>query len=110
MLAIWTDDEKLSAVINKQVANYTGQAELAAKIQEGLKAREAGDEAGATKALGRAMELAEQTGNEGTKKLLSKVVQVESDGTVKLKKAEKADVLDLDTKSVRTTRLGATKS
>ncbi|MBK7747526.1 MAG: VWA domain-containing protein [Candidatus Obscuribacter sp.] len=110
VLAIWTDDEKLSAVINKQVANYTGQAELAAKIQEGLKAREAGDEAGATKALGRAMELAEQTGNEGTKKLLSKVVQVESDGTVKLKKAEKADVLDLDTKSVRTTRLGATKS
>lgn len=106
VLAVWTDDEKLSAVINKQVANYTGQAELADKIQEGLKAREAGDEAGATKALGRAMELAEQTGNEGTKKLLGKVVEVKSDGTVRLKKADKADVLDLDTKSVRTTRLG----
>lgn len=106
VLAVWTDDEKLSAVINKQVANYTGQAELAEQIQAGLKAKEAGDEAGATKALGRALELAEQTGNEGTKKLLGKVVEREANGTVRLKKADKADVLDLDTKSVRTTRLG----
>ena len=36
--AIWTDDEALSTRINKHVAHYTGQAELAQVIQEGLEA------------------------------------------------------------------------
>ena len=66
MLAVWTDDEKQSAVINPRVANYTGQAELAERIQEGVKALEAGDEELATRALQRANELAEQTGHEAT--------------------------------------------
>ncbi|MBK9202121.1 MAG: hypothetical protein IPL73_06730 [Candidatus Obscuribacter sp.] len=70
-------------MINKQVIT-TPAGELAAKIQEGLKAREAGDEAGATKARSchgacradrqrRHQEAAEQ-GRAGQ----------ESDGTVKL--------------------------
>src|SRR5262249_6824473 len=63
VLAIWTDDEKQSAVINAQVASYTGQAELAEKIQEGIKALESGDEPKATAALQRANSLAEQTGH-----------------------------------------------
>ena len=42
VLARWTDDTALSTRINPQVAHYTGQAELAAVIQEGLKARDAG--------------------------------------------------------------------
>jgi len=37
--AVWTDDDALSTRINAQVAHYTGQAELAQAIQEGLQAR-----------------------------------------------------------------------
>ena len=36
--AVWTDDEALSTKINPRVAHYTGQAELAEAIQEGLEA------------------------------------------------------------------------
>ena len=39
--AVWTDDTALSTRINRQVAHYTGQAELAEAIQAGLAAREA---------------------------------------------------------------------
>ena len=46
------------------VAHYTGQAELAQVIQEGLEARKQGDEETATAKLGRAVALAEQSGNE----------------------------------------------
>ncbi len=105
LLAIWTEDEALSTVINAKVANYTGQAELASKIQEGIAARAAGDEDKATKALGRALELAEETGNEGTKRLLQKHVEKDAGGTVRLKKATKADEMELDTQSTRTKRV-----
>jgi hypothetical protein len=37
--AVWTDDEQRSTQINREVAHYTGQAELANAIQEGLEAR-----------------------------------------------------------------------
>src|SRR3984893_18278519 len=46
--AIWTDDEALSTRINANLAHYTGQAELAQVIQEGLEARKQGDEETAT--------------------------------------------------------------
>ncbi len=74
--AIWTDDEALSTRLNKHVAHYTGQAELAEVIQEGLEARKHGDEDTATAKLGRAVALAQQSGNEDTAKLLAKVVDV----------------------------------
>ena len=63
--AIWTDDEALSTKINPLVAHYTGQAELADAIQEGLEARKQGDEEVATAKLGRAVALAHQSGNRG---------------------------------------------
>ena len=87
VLARWTDDTALSTRINPQVAHYTGQAELAAVIQEGLKAREAGDEETATAKLGRAVQLAAESGHEGTAKLLRRVVDVidAPTGTVRLK-------------------------
>src|SRR5262249_5481352 len=72
VLAVGTDDEKQSGVINPRVANYTGQAELAERIQEGVKALEAGNEELATRALQRANELAERTGHEATRKLIHK--------------------------------------
>jgi hypothetical protein len=105
--AIWTDDEALSTRINGSVAHYTGQAELAQVIQEGLEARKQGDEDTATAKLGRAVALAEQSGNEGTAKLLAKVVDVvdAASGTVQLKKrVDDADEMALDTRSTKTVR------
>jgi hypothetical protein len=105
--AIWTDDEGLSTRINQQVAHYTGQAELAEVIQEGLEARKQGDEDTATAKLGRAVALAQQSGNEDTAKLLAKVVDVvdAATGTVRLKKkVEDADEMALDTRSTKTVR------
>jgi hypothetical protein len=105
--AVWTDDEALSTRINANVAHYTGQAELAQVIQEGLEARKQGDEDTATAKLGRAVALAEQSGNEDTAKLLAKVVDVvdAASGTVHLKKkVDDADEMALDTRSTKTVR------
>ena len=105
--AIWTDDEALSTRINKHVAHYTGQAELAQVIQEGLEARKQGDEDTATAKLGRAVALAQQSGNEDTARLLGEVVDVvdAATGTVRLKKrVEDADEMALDTRSTKTVR------
>ena len=107
--ATWTEDEALSTRINRGVAHYTGQAELAAAIQEGLEASKQGDEQIAPARLGRAVALAHQAGNEDTARLLAKVVDVvdEATGTVRLKKKVSAeDEMALDTRSVKTVRVG----
>src|SRR5499427_8497210 len=107
VLAVWTDDEKQSAVINPRVADYTGQAELAERIQEGVKALEAGNEELATRALQRANALAEQTGHEATQKLIRKLADVDDKGTLRIKKnVDTMDVKELDTRSTRTVRTG----
>jgi hypothetical protein len=106
--AVWTDDEALSTKINNRVAHYTGQAELAETIQDGLEARKQGDEETATAKLGRAVQLAQESGNEDTAKLLAKVVDVvdAATGTVRLKKAvADADEMALDTRSTKTVRV-----
>jgi hypothetical protein len=106
--AIWTDDEALSTRINPQVAHYTGQAELAEVIQDGLEARKQGDEETATAKLGRAVALAHESGNEDTARLLAKVVDVvdAETGTVRLKnKVEDVDEMALDTRSTKTVRV-----
>jgi len=106
--AVWTDDDALSTRINAQVAHYTGQAELAEAIQEGLQARKDGDIDTATIKLGRAVQLAAESGNEGTMKVLRKVVEVtdEATGTVKVKRnVEKLDEMELDTRSTRTVQV-----
>jgi hypothetical protein len=105
--AVWTDDEALSTRINQHVAHYTGQAELAQVIQEGLEARAQGDEDTATAKLGRAVKLAQQSGNAETAGLLAKVVDVvdAATGTVRLKKkVDAADEMTLDTRSTKTVR------
>jgi hypothetical protein len=106
--ATWTEDEVLSTRISAGVAHYTGQAELADAIQEGLEASKRGDEETATARLGRAVQLAHRAGNEDTARLLSKVVDVvdEATGTVRLKrKVEAADEMALDTRSTKTVRV-----
>jgi hypothetical protein len=107
--AVWTDDAALSTKMNRQVAHYTGQAELADAIQEGLEARKNGDYETATAKLGRAVQLAAESGNEDTAKLLNKVVDVDdpATGTVRLKaRVNDADEMALDTRSSKTVRVG----
>jgi hypothetical protein len=107
VLAEWTDDEAQSTRINPRVAHFTGQAELADVIQEGLQARKDGDIDTATARLGRAVKLAHESGNEQIAGLLDKVVDVQdvATGTVRLKKnVDKADEMSLDTRSSKTVR------
>ncbi|GAA3832171.1 vWA domain-containing protein [Streptomyces chiangmaiensis] len=106
--AVWTDDMVASTSINPQVAHYTGQAELARAIQQGLDLRKAGDFDGATAKLGRAVQLASVSGNADTAKLLAKVVDVvdAATGTVRLKaKVAEADEMTLETRSTKTVRV-----
>ncbi|GAA3553010.1 vWA domain-containing protein [Kribbella ginsengisoli] len=106
--ALWSEDEALTTRISPEVAHYTGQTELADAIQEGLAAKAAGDTATATTKLGRAVQLAAQTGNEEATTRLRKVVDIDDqdNGTVRLKRTvEKADEMALDTASTKTTRV-----
>ncbi len=108
ILATWTDDEAKSTKIDRRVAHYTGQAELAQVIQEGIEARDQGMIDIATAKLGRAVQLAHDSGNEGTAKLLRKVVDIEdaATGTVRLRReVAKEDAMALETRSTKTTRI-----
>jgi len=94
------------------VAHYTGQAELAESIQEGLEAHRAGDLDQATAKLGRAVRLAHESGNEDTFRLLQKVVDVVDpvEGTVRFRKnVSEADEMTLETRSTKTVRVAARK-
>ncbi|TDO31301.1 vWA domain-containing protein [Paractinoplanes brasiliensis] len=107
--AVWTDDAALSTRINRQVAHYTGQAELADAIQAGIEARKAGDDHTATIKFGRAAQLAHESGNQATSELLATVVEIEdaATGTVRLRrKVAAADEMALDTRSTKTVRVG----
>jgi von Willebrand factor type A C-terminal domain/von Willebrand factor type A domain len=105
--AMWTTDTSLSARISHRVAHYTGQAELAQAVQEGLAARKNGDIPTATAKLLRAKELAVESGNEGTAKLLGEVIEVdEHTGTARLRRdVAAADEMALDARSTRTARV-----
>jgi hypothetical protein len=107
--AVWTEDAALSTRINRQVAHYTGQAELADAIQDGIEARKAGDEHTATIKFGRATQIAHETGNAATQELLATVVEIEdaATGTVRLRRRiNPEDEMALDTSSTKTVRVG----
>jgi hypothetical protein len=109
VLAVWTDDTVLSTKISPEVAHYTGQAELAAVIEEGLEAQRKGQIETATAKLGRAVALANSSGHEDTAKLLAKVVDVVDPvrGTVRLKRQVSAvDAMTLESRSQVTKRVG----
>ncbi|HEX7661145.1 MAG TPA: VWA domain-containing protein [Pseudonocardiaceae bacterium] len=110
--AVWTDDEALSTRISVEVAHYTGQAELAEAIQDGMAARRAGDVERATSKLGRAVKLALDSGNAESARLLANVVDVVDPvtGTVRLKsKVSEEDAMTLDTRSTKTSRVRGNK-
>jgi hypothetical protein len=106
--AVWTDDLAASTRINPQVAHYTGQADLASAIQEGMDAHRRGDLDSATAKLGKAVQLAHASGNEDTFKLLQKVVDVvdAKEGTVRVRRnVSEADSMTLETRSTKTVRV-----
>jgi hypothetical protein len=106
--AKWSSDDTLTTRINPAVAHYTGQTELADVIQEGLSAKAVGDDATATAKLGRAVQLAAETGNEEATAKLKKVVDIDDPnaGTVRLRRTiDKLDEMALDTASTKTTRV-----
>jgi hypothetical protein len=102
----WTTDDLLTTRISKEVAHYNGQGELATSIQEGLEARAQGDEDKATRLLGRAAQIAEETGNDEVTRRLRKVVDVvdAAAGTVRLRKSDKAAEMALEMGGTRTVR------
>jgi len=109
VLAVWTDDTVLSTKISPEVAHYTGQAELAEAIEEGLQAQRGGDVETATAKLGRAVALAHASGHEDTAKLLANVVDVVDPvrGTIRLKRGVTAvDAMTLESRSQVTKRVG----
>jgi von Willebrand factor type A C-terminal domain/von Willebrand factor type A domain len=106
--ALWSDNDALTTRINPEVAHYTGQTELATAIQEGLAAKAAGNDLEATAKLGRAVQLAQETGNDEATAKLKKVVDIQDAdaGTVRLKRgATKLDEMQLDTASTKTSRV-----
>src|SRR3954468_15108994 len=106
--AVWTDDRALSTRISREVAHYSGQTELMEAIQDGLAARKAGDDENATFRLGRAVQLAAQSGNTTKLELLEAIVDVEdaATGTIRLKRdVADGDEMMLDTRSTKTLRV-----
>jgi hypothetical protein len=106
--ARWSSDDALTTRIDPAVAAYTGQAELAQVIQDGLAAKASGQDEVATAKLGRAVQLASTTGNEEMTTRLRKVVEIDDadTGTVRLKKGvAKMDEMSLDTASTKTSRV-----
>jgi hypothetical protein len=106
--AQWSSDESLTTRIDPAVAAYTGQEELARAIQDGLAAKSLGQDDVATAKLGRAVQLAAQTGNEEMTRRLRKVVEIDDadTGTIRLKKsASRLDEMSLDTASTKTSRV-----
>ncbi len=106
--AMWSSDDTLTTRIDPAVAHYTGQAELAEAIQDGLAAKASGDTATATTKLGRAVQLAAETGNEEATTRLRKIVEIDdaATGKVQLRRAvDKLDEMALDTASTKTTRV-----
>ena len=102
----WSEDAALTTRMVREVAHYNGQGELAASIQEGLEARASGDEDRATRLLGRAAQIAAQSGNEEVTRRLKKVVDVldAAAGTVRLRRADKGAEMELELGATRTVR------
>jgi hypothetical protein len=108
VFATWTDDHALFAAIDPWVAHYNGQEELSAAIQQGIAARDAGDIKTATAMLGRAAQLAAETGREDTATLLGRLVEVIDirSGDVRLRQdAVGVDAEMANVRSVRTIRI-----
>ena len=106
--ATWSADANLTTRIDPAVAHYTGQAQLADAIQQGLPQRPRATIAPRPRCWARRPRSPTTSGNEDTTRLLSQVVDVvdAEAGTVRLKSnIERTDEMALDTRSTKTTRI-----
>jgi hypothetical protein len=104
----WTDDAALSTRINREVAHYKGQGELAEQVEAGLKALEMGDEDTARVRMGRAVALASELGDRGMSARLRRIVEIDdpTTGVVRLKKTvAKVDLMDAEVQTTKTSRV-----
>jgi hypothetical protein len=107
IITTWSADDRLTSRIDPTVAHYTGQEEMAQAIQHGLEASEHGNIAQATQLLGRAVQLAHESGNAEMTSRLRRVVDIDdaANGTVRVKRSvEKAAAMDLELESTTTKR------
>jgi hypothetical protein len=82
----WTENAELAAQVEEHIVHYTHQEDLLRALQEGQAALAAGEDARATRELGRALEISERTGNERITRLLSQLVTRDARGTLHLNK------------------------
>ncbi len=104
---IWTDDAAKSTQMNKKVAEAMGQRDLADAIQEGIDAHRDGDVSTATDRFGKAVRMANESGNDAVIERISKLVEIEDPVTGRVRpkaKVEDVDLLTLETRSTRTSR------
>lgn len=108
ILTEWTDDLALSTRVSPKVAHYTGQLEQNELIRDGLQAFQTGDTATATAKLGRARQLAEDSGRAEIVRAIDRVVDHDpATGTVRLRgSVSRADQIALDAGTDRTVLLG----
>ena len=101
VLAEWTDDEQPSTGLHPWVEHYSEQGRLADSIRLGLGAYQQGDLDAASKQLGRAVDLAKETGNTETSVRLDDIVDVDpATGVTYVKQGvDKATEMALDVKS-----------
>jgi hypothetical protein len=93
VFAHWTDDLKLSSIIDAKVAHYTDQTELGQAVLSGCDAHDAGDLDTAAVEWGRAVALATRLGNEKVLGRLLRLVEVVGDpgeGVVRIKPSVRA--------------------
>ncbi len=106
IFAQWTTDLSLAAQLDHHVAHYTNQEELSQNIREGQAALATGDNERATRMLGRALQLSQQTGNENMTQMLNKLVVQEPNGTMRLNKnASEVERKTIAINSSKTSRL-----
>ena len=106
--AIWTDDAAQSTRVNRELAHFTDQEEIAGEIDAAFEARRAGDSDAATSHLGNAVRLASEMGDTMRLQQLARMVDIIDGptGTVRPKRVvDVLDELEIEVGSTKTTRL-----
>ena len=107
VLAAWTEDAARSTHMNKRVADALGASEIADVVDHGIDAWRRDDMVSAVQDLGKAVQLADATGNEDMLDKLSKLVEWDDPATGLVrprKKVEPVDLLDAEVASAKTHR------
>jgi Ca-activated chloride channel family protein len=104
----WTDDLKLSSVLDPKVAHFTGQTELGKAVVAGCEAHDVGNMDLAAAEWGRAVALAAGLGNDKVLTRLGRLVDIvgdPADGVVRIKgDLSPRDILSAAMSSVMSTR------